>query len=256
MSAGRWVASISLFIATSALLYWSFRGVGFSAKRLGEGLPNLLDFFGQMMPPDWSTGELIWYASVETVQVTIAGTFLGALFAYPLGLLAASNWTPNWIALPAKTFMALMRSIPLLILALLFLSVAGLGPLAGVLAIGFHSIGVLGRYVAEEIEATDPRPLRAIVGAGASPFQVLQHGLLPEVLPQMIAHLAIRFEMNLRDSTILGLVGAGGLGTYVILYTKQFQWQKTVPLLLAISVLVLAGDLITWRIRKRLLWNP
>jgi phosphonate transport system permease protein len=235
------------------VLVWSFRGVGFDAGRLGRGLPHLLDFFGEMTPPDWSISRVVWHASIETLQVTIAGTFLGALGAYPLGLMAASNWTPRWISIPAKTGLAVIRSIPLLILALLFLSVAGLGAFAGMLAIAFHSIGVLGRYVAEEIEAVDPRPLRAIEGTGASGFQVLQHGLVPEVFPQMVAHLAIRFEMNLRESTILGLVGAGGLGTYIILYTKQFQWPRVVPLLGAIMVLVIGGELLTWRIRRHLL---
>ncbi|HJM43301.1 MAG TPA: ABC transporter permease subunit, partial [Nitrospinota bacterium] len=160
---------------------------------------------------------------------------------------------PGWVHLPIKGFLALIHSIPLLLLALLFVSAVGLGPFPGVLALAVHSIGGLGRFVAEEIESTDPKPLLALQGTGASSLQVIQHGLIPQVLPQMVTHLAVRFEMNLRDSTILGLVGAGGIGFYVFLYVKQFQWQKSGVLCLAIIVLVFAGEFISWRVRKRLL---
>ena len=206
-----------------------------------------------MTPPDWSVREVLLRASIETIQITVAGTFLGALFAYPFGVLAASNWTPLWIHLPAKAVLALIRSIPLLILALLFVSGVGLGPFPGVLAIAVHSVGVLGRFVAEEIENTDPKPLLALQGTGGSALQIIQHGLIPQVFPQMVAHLAIRFEMNLRDSTILGLVGAGGLGFYVLLYVKQFQWEKTGVLCLTIILMVFAGEFLSWQVRKRLL---
>ncbi len=240
-------------LAASGIIFWSFQGSEFSSLELIRGIPQIFHFFGRMMPPDWSVWDVLWRASLETLQTTIAGTFLGALFAYPLGVMAASNWTPPWIHLPVKAAMAFIRSIPLLILALLFVSAVGLGPFPGVLAIAVHSVGVLGRFVAEEIEATDPRPLLALQGTGASSIQVIQHGLIPQVLPQMVAHLAIRFEMNLRDSTILGLVGAGGLGFYVFLYIKQFQWEKTGVLCLAIIFLVFAGEFVSWQIRKRLI---
>jgi phosphonate transport system permease protein len=244
---------VILFLAASGIIYWSFQGSEFSLRELFRGIPQIFRFFGRMLPPDWSVWDVLWRASIETLQTTIAGTFLGCLFAYPLGVLAASNWTPAWIHLPVKAMMAVIRSIPILILALLFVSAVGLGPFPGVLAIAVHSIGVLGRFVAEEIEDTDPKPLLALQGTGATAIQVIQHGLIPQVLPQMVAHLAIRFEMNLRDSTILGLVGAGGLGFYVFLYVKQFQWEKSGILCLAIILLVFAGEFVSWQIRKRLI---
>lgn len=252
-SAGEWVLWSSLCLALSGLLLWSLRGTEFSLGKLWSGLPQLAEFFSRMTPPDWSVREVLVTASLETLKTTIAGTFLGALFAFPLGLLAASNWTPRWVCLPVKGALALIRSVPLLLLALLFVSAVGLGLFPGVLALALHSIGVLGRYVAEEIENTDPRPLRAIEGTGASSLQVLQHGLVPQVLPQMVAHLAIRFEMNLRESTVLGLVGAGGLGFYVLLYTRSFMLPKAAALLLVIVGMVVAGELVTWQVRKRLL---
>jgi phosphonate transport system permease protein len=250
---GHRALKISLWLAASGLVYWSLQGSEFSGQLLWRGIPEIFRFFGRLLPPNWSVWEVLVKASVETLQTTIAGTFLGALLAYPLGVLAASTWTPTWVHLPIKALLALIRSIPLLLLALLFVSAVGLGPFPGVLAIAVHSAGVLGRFVAEEIENTDPKPLLALQGTGASPIQIIQHGLIPQVLPQMVAHLAIRFEMNLRDSTILGLVGAGGLGFYVFLYVKQFQWQKTGVLCLAIIFLVFVGELISWQIRKRLI---
>ena len=252
-SPGRTGIRVTLFLAASGVIYWSLQGSEFSLRELFRGVPQIVYFFGRMVPPDWSVWDVLWRASMETLQTTIAGTFLGGLFAYPLGVLAASNWTPVWIHLPVKGIMAFIRSIPLLILALLFVSAVGLGPFPGVLAIAVHSVGVLGRFVAEEIESTDPRPLLALQGTGASSVQIIQHGLIPQVLPQMVAHLAIRFEMNLRDSTILGLVGAGGLGFYVFLYVKQFQWEKSGVLCLAIVLLVFAGEFVSWQIRKRLI---
>jgi phosphonate transport system permease protein len=252
-SPGRTGIRVTLFLAASGLIYWALQGSEFSLRELFHGIPQIVLFFGRMIPPDWSVWDVLWRASLETLQTTIAGTFLGGLFAYPLGVLAASNWTPAWVHLPVKGAMAIIRSIPILILALLFVSAVGLGPFPGVLAIAVHSVGVLGRFVAEEIESTDPRPLLALQGTGASSIQVIQHGLIPQVLPQMVAHLAIRFEMNLRDSTILGLVGAGGLGFYVFLYVKQFQWEKSGVLCLAIVLLVFAGEFVSWQIRKRLI---
>ena len=250
---GRTTLRVALWLAVSALIFWSLQGSEFSGRLLWEGIPQIFKFFGRMAPPNWSVWNVLVRASIETLQTTIAGTFLGAIVAYPLGVLAASTWTPGWVHLPIKGFMAFIRSIPLLLLALLFVSAVGLGPFPGVLAIAVHSIGVLGRFVAEEIESTDPKPLLALQGTGASSLQVIQHGLIPQVLPQMVTHLAVRFEMNLRDSTILGLVGAGGIGFYVFLYVKQFQWQKSGVLCLAIIVLVFVGEFISWRVRKRLL---
>jgi len=253
-SVGRWVVWIGLFTTLSAFLYWSFLGSEFSAQRLWRGVPQLVSLFSsRMVPPEWPAAETLWQASLETLHTVVAGTFLGALFAYPLGVLAASNWTPTWIHLPTKAVLALIRSCPVLLLALLFISAFGLGAFPGMLAIAIHSIGVLGRYVAEEVEATDPRALRAIQGTGASKLQVLQHGLVPQVLPQMLAHLAIRFEMNVRDATILGVVGGGGLGFYVLLHIKQFHWERTGPFLLVIVLLVFGSEMLSWQIRKRLL---
>ena len=104
---------VSLFLAVSALLFWSFQGSEFSPGQFWRGIPQLFHFFGRMTPPDWSVWDVLLTSAVETLQTTIAGTFLGALFAYPLGVLAASNWTPVWVHLPIKAFMAFVRSIPL-----------------------------------------------------------------------------------------------------------------------------------------------
>ena len=121
----------------------------FSAQRLWQGIPQLVTlFFSRMVPPEWPAAETLWQASLETLHTAVAGTFLGALFAYPLGVLAASNWTPTWVHLPTKAVLALIRSFHPLLLALLFIAPFGLGPFPGMLAIAVHSIGVLGRFVA------------------------------------------------------------------------------------------------------------
>ena len=132
---GRTTLRVTLWLAVSALIFWSLRGSEFSGRLLWEGVPQIFKFFGRMAPPNWSVWDVLVRASVETLQTTIAGTFLGAVVAYPLGVLAASTLTPGWVHLPIKAFMALIRSIPLLLLALLFVSAVGLGPFPGVLAI-------------------------------------------------------------------------------------------------------------------------
>ena len=177
--------------------------------------PRFAEFFSRLVPPEWSVTQLIIHSTVETVMIALAGTALAVLAALPLGLMAASNISPPWISQPTKWLLGLIRSIPLIVVAILFVTAVGLGPFPGALAVAFHSIGMLGKFYAEEFETAEHGIINAVRGTGANWAQTVRYGLLPQAAPQVVAFTVYRFEMNFRDAAVLGLVGAGGIGYYI-----------------------------------------
>ncbi len=212
--------------------------------------PRFSEFFARLVPPDWSVTTLVLKSAIETLMIALAGTALAVVFSLPVGFLAASNVSPPWIAQPMKLLLGLIRSVPLIVVAMLFVSAVGLGPFPGMLAIAFHSIGMLGKFYAEEFETADPGILEAVSGTGATKGQTLRYGLLPQSIPQVVAFTVYRLEMNFRDAAVLGLVGAGGIGYYIQLYVRGFQYERVAVLLTVIVVMVVALDNMTFWIRK------
>ena len=246
-----WAAKAAAALGTIGVLAWSWRGTEFRPLLLAESLPRIGEFLGRMVPPDWSVWKVVARASLETLEIALLGTFIGLVISFPLGFLASSNLTPWWAHHPAKVLLGLVRSVPLILLALLFVVAVGLGPFPGVLAISFHSVGMLGKFCAEAFENTDRRIVEAIEGTGASRTQILRFGVLPQVMPQIVSFALYRLELNIRDATILGLVGAGGIGYYITLYIRGFQYDKVAALCLVIFAMVLGVDLIAFLVRKR-----
>ena len=246
-----WAAKAAVALGTIGVLAWSWRGTEFRPLLLAESLPRIGEFLGRMVPPDWSVWKVVARASLETLEIALLGTFIGLVISFPLGFLASSNLTPWWAHHPAKVLLGLVRSVPLILLALLFVVAVGLGPFPGVLAISFHSVGMLGKFCAEAFENTDRRIVEAIEGTGASRTQILRFGVLPQVMPQIVSFALYRLELNIRDATILGLVGAGGIGYYITLYIRGFQYDKVAALCLVIFAMVLGVDLIAFLVRKR-----
>jgi phosphonate transport system permease protein len=214
-----------------------------SGERFGE-------FFSRLVPPDWSVTSLVINSAVETLMIALAGTALAVFASLPLGFLAASNVSPPWVCQPIKLILGIVRSIPLIVVAMLFVSAVGLGPFPGMLAIAFHSVGMLAKFYAEEFETAEPGILQAISGTGATWGQTLRYGLLPQAIPQVVAFTVYRLEMNFRDAAVLGLVGAGGIGYYIQLYVRGFQYEKVAVLLVVIIGMVLALDNLTFWIRR------
>lgn len=248
-----WLVKTAAIVAGLGVLVLSWRGTEVRPLLLLESLPRIGEFLGRMVPPNWSVADLVATACLETLEIALLGTVIGLVVAFPLGFLAASNLMPWWVHHPTKILLGLMRSVPLILLALLFVVAVGLGPFPGVLAIGFHSIGMVGKFCAEEFENTDPRILEAIEGTGATRPQVLRFGILPQVIPQIISFSLYRLELNIRDATILGLVGAGGIGYYITLYIRGFQYDKVAALCLVIFAMVIVVDLIALFLRKLVL---
>lgn len=194
-------------------------------------------------------GRALW----TTLRIATLGTVLAAALALPLGLLAARNLrAPRALFYGAKAVLDSLRAIHTLVFGLLFVGIVGLGATAGILAVAAHSAGTLGKLLAEAIEALDMPPVDAVRGTGAGPAQVFFLGVWPAVLPQFVSQTLYVWEFNLRDSTILGLVGAGGLGLLLSEAMSLFQWGRLATLLLAIVVMVTLFDSVSRAVRVRL----
>lgn len=198
----------------------------------------------------WGLLRAIW----TTLKVATLGSFLGAIFAFPLGVFTAKNiHAPRWLAYLSKGTLDCCRSIHTLIFGLLFVGIVGLGPMAGILAIAAHCLGSYGKLYAEMIETLDMGSIEAVRAVGASELQIFFNAVWPAILPQVVSTNLYIWEFNIRDSTILGLVGAGGLGLLVSEATSLFQWGRLTTILIAIVLMVTAFDTLSRRIRQGLL---
>ncbi len=240
----------SVWLAISALVLWAMRWSEFDSGALFSSGERFAEFFSRLVPPDWSVAQLVFRSTIETLMIALAGTTLAVVVALPLGFLAAANVSPAWVSQPIKWLLGLIRSIPLIVVAMLFVAAVGLGPFPGMLAIAFHSIGMLGKFYAEEFETAERGILQAVSGTGATWTQTVRYGLWPQSIPQVVAFTVYRLEMNFRDAAVLGLVGAGGVGYYILLYVRGFQYEKVAVLLLVIILVVLALDTLTFWIRR------
>ncbi len=193
-------------------------------------------------------------AAWTTFQIATLGSLLGAALALPLALLSAKNLkAPIAVAMLARGLLSVFRSVHTLVFGLLLVGIVGLGPTAGILAIALHSMGTYGKLFAESIESLDMGSVDATRATGATPLQVFFLSVWPAVLPQLVSHHLYVWEFNIRDSTILGLIGAGGLGLLISEAVSLFQWSRLATLLLVVIAMVMAFDALSRRIRAQLL---
>lgn len=193
-------------------------------------------------------------ATWTTFVIGTLGSLLGALLALPLGVLTARNLAaPAWLAIPARGTLDTGRAIHTLVFGLVLVGIVGLGPTAGILAIAFHSMGSYGKLFAETIESLDMAAIDAVRAVGAGPAQVFFNSVWPAVLPQFVSHHLYLWEFNIRDSTVLGLIGAGGLGLLITEATALFQWGRLATILIVVVSLVSLFDALSARIRRALL---
>ncbi|MGD2141444.1 MAG: phosphonate ABC transporter, permease protein PhnE [Burkholderiales bacterium] len=250
----QWLFWIVIMMALGAALAWSMRDLNLSLAELIRGLPWIGDFVARMFPPNWGFMERLIKPVVETIQIAIWGTLLAVLLALPLCFFAARNLTPSLLMFhAARQVFNLSRGINELIFALIFVAAVGLGPFAGVMALTVHGAGMLGKFFAEAIEEADPGPVEALRATGARPLQVIVFAVLPQALPAWIAATLYRLEVNLRAATILGMVGAGGIGFELYSSLKLFQYEDTATCVIVILVMVMSADYISSRLRARIL---
>jgi phosphonate transport system permease protein len=234
------------------VLLWSFQGAEFNFIKLGEGAVNMTEFLGRLFPPDFSDLGTIVALLIETLQMAIVGTVLGGVLSLLVAFGAASNIAPRWLYFPSRWLMNVIRSVPDLVFALMFVSAVGLGPFAGILAMTLGSIGSIGKVFAEAMESVDRGPLAAMQAVGASPRQVIQYGVMPQAAPLLVSYTLLLFEGNVRGATILGLVGAGGIGLELTTAMRMYDYGHLSAIVLCIIVLVTAIDQGSAFIRRRI----
>ena len=234
------------------VLLWSFAGAEFNFSKLGDGAINMGEFLSRLFPPDFSKFNTIFSLLIETLQMAIVGTVLGAVLSLFMAFAASSNIAPKWMYYPARWVMNIIRSVPDLVFALMFVSAVGLGPFAGILAMTLGSIGSIGKVYAEAMESVDRGPMSAMQAVGASRRQLIQYGVLPQAAPLLVSYTLLLFEGNVRGATILGLVGAGGIGLELTTAMKMYDYGHLSAIIICIIVLVTLIDQGSALIRKRL----
>jgi phosphonate transport system permease protein len=224
----------------------------FDFATLAAGIPAIGTLAGEAMPPDFSNYRS-WVAPlVDTLAMSVAGTALAVGVSVFVAFLAARNTSPSPLVYhAARTLLNALRSVPELMMGIVFVAAVGFGALPGVLALGLHSIGMVGKFFAEAIEHVDDAPVEAARAAGASPLQIILHAVLPQVLPQFADVSIYRWEYNFRASTVMGMVGAGGIGFELMGSLRLMQYQEVSALLLVILVMVTLVDALSGRLRKK-----
>lgn len=213
------------------------------------------DIGTRMFPPNWASMKELWWPLWETLNIATLGTLLGTAMAVPVAFLAARNTTPSATFLrPVALFIIVSsRSINSLIWALLLVSILGPGVLAGIIAIALRSIGFIGKLLYESIEEISPTAVEAIVATGASRPQVIAWGVFPQIAPTLAGISVFRWDINIRESTVLGLVGAGGMGLKLNAALNTLAWPKVTMILIVIFATVIVSEWITMKVRKKLL---
>ena len=224
----------------------------FNWQRLAEGVPDLLETVGSMLPPDFSRAQHWIGPLVDTLAMSVAGTAIAVFFSLPLALLGARNTTPHPLLYYfARSILNVTRAIPELILGMILVAAVGFGKLTGTLALGLHSIGMIAKFFSEAIELADKAPIEATRSVGASKLQTILHGILPQVFPQMADVSLYRWEYNFRASLVLGAVGAGGLGVEIISALRILKYEQVSALLIVILIMVTLVDSCSNFLRKR-----
>ena len=224
----------------------------FDGDRISEGLPAIGVLISDMVPPDFTRWKQWILPMLETIAMSVAGTTLAIFFSVPIAMWAATNTTPNRLAYTvARMLLNGFRAIPELIMGIIFVAAVGFGMLPGVLALGLHSIGMVGKFFAEAIEHAHPAPIEAAQAAGATSLQVIIHGVLPQVFTQFADVTMYRWEYNFRQSTVMGMVGAGGIGTELVGSLRILDYQQVSAILIMILAAVSVVDWLSGVLRER-----
>ncbi len=237
-----------------AFFAWSLIAVDFNLRSLIEGFPFIVDFVGCMIPPDVTAFPDLILPALETVQMAFLGTLFAAVLSIPLAVLAAKNITTSGpVQNFSKGIIAFTRTVPDIVFALIFVSAVGLGPFPGVLAISIHSVGMLGKLYAEAIEEIDPHPVEALEAVGADKMQTINHAVLPQVLPSFISDTIYRFDINVREAVVLGMVGAGGIGFELIYSMRLFRYKEVAAILILTFILIILSERISDALRRKII---
>jgi phosphonate transport system permease protein len=253
-----WLLQGGVFLLTALVIVWSFWGLGFDFTHFGTGIQVSASYVAQMFPrshADWRYDLSLRHSLLDplqaTIQMAVAGTFLGAVLAFPVSFLAARTGSlPLFFSGLVKTYLNISRSVPTLVYALLAVAAVGLGPSAGALAIALATFASLAKLYAEALESVSPGPVEAVRAVGGGPAQIFFYGMLPQVLPLYLSTTLFTLEYNIKDSFIVGLVGAGGLGYELSDDFRLFKWLDAGVIILLLILLVNAVDYLSYRTRR------
>ncbi|GAA4430221.1 phosphonate ABC transporter, permease protein PhnE [Acidovorax lacteus] len=234
------------------VLAGSWEGADMRPMELLRDSGNMATFASEFFPPNFAQWRLYVAEMLVTLQIAVWGTALAVVTAVPLALLASSNIAPWWVNQPVRRLLDAFRAINEMVFAMLFVVAVGLGPFAGVLALWIHTAGTLAKLFSEAVEAIDPQPVEGIRSTGASALHEIVYGVIPQVMPLWISYALYRFEANVRSASVVGMVGAGGIGVVLWEIIRGFQYAETAAVMLIIIVTVSAIDLVSARIRKLL----
>jgi phosphonate transport system permease protein len=233
------------------VLAWAWRGAEIRPGDLVRDSGNMATYAADFFPPDFRDWRLYASEMIVTVHIAIWGTLLAIVAAVPFALASSANLVPAWVYQPVRRVMDACRAINEMVFALLFIVAVGLGPFAGVLALFVHTTGSLAKLFSEAVEAIDPRPVEGVRGTGASALQEIVYGVIPQVLPLWISFALYRFESNVRSASVVGMVGAGGIGVVLFESIRGFQYAQTCAALIIMVAVVSAIDLLSSWLRAR-----
>ncbi len=233
------------------VLAWAWRGAEIRPLDLLRDSGNIGTYASEFFPPYFTDWRIYAREMVITVHIALWGTLLAVLAAVPMGLLCSANIAPPWLHQPVRRLMDACRAINEMVFAMLFIVAVGLGPFAGVLALAVHTTGTLAKLFSEAVEAIDPRPVEGIRATGAHKLVEIAYGVLPQVMPLWLSFTLYRFESNVRSASVVGMVGAGGIGVVLFEVIRGFQYAQTCAVLLILVVTVSLIDLLSARLRQR-----
>jgi phosphonate transport system permease protein len=240
-----WIALVLYMIYAASLL-------DFSWERFVTGLGNGARFISRMLPPETEASRMALLAKglYESLEIAVIASALGILLSLPIGLLAARNLMPPWITWPMRLLITLCRSFHQVIIAILFVKAVGFGALAGILALTVASVGFVGKLFAEAIEEISLKQVEAIRATGASFMNVITYGVLPQVLTRFVGFATYQVDSNLRNSTMVGIVGAGGIGGTMFAAFQRFDYDFLLTILLAIIAVIMVSEALQNQIKK------
>ena len=233
-------------------LVWSVGTLDIDWPRVGRGLPRAADMLSRMFPPDFGRWELLVRGLLESVQMALAASFVAMILAIPLGLCAAANMVPTPVYLVARAILSLSRTFHEVIIAIFFVKIFGFGPLAGVLTLIVAGTSFIAKMLAEDIENMNMGPVEAIRATGAGFARMLVYAVTPQILPRYLGISIYRLDANVRHSTVVGIVGAGGIGQTLAASFSRYDYDFSLAILISIVSLVFAGEFFSTWVRSRL----
>ena len=252
----RWVFELAVALVVAALLIWSGTAVE-TAGTTQSGATIAWNILAGIFHPDTDllfnfTTQGVPYLLLETICIAFLGTIVGAIISIPLAFLSASNLTPKPVAFLGRIIIMAIRTVPAFVYGLMFIRVTGPGAFAGLLTMSLCSVGMVSKMYIEAIEDLDVRVLESLDAAGCTTWQKIRYGILPQLMPNFAYTAIYRFDINLRDATVLGLVGAGGIGAPLIFAMNAYRWEEAGAILAGLIVLVLIVEWISTKIRVKL----